>query len=265
MTIHTSLANYCQPRHCADTGVSGISVAVAESLSLAFGGHKVLDSLSFTLPAVSITLLRGENGCGKTTLLNVLNGFIKPDSGQLRLRLNGKEKVVDGKVTPEQVARAGVGRLWQDIHLFFTMTALDNVLAASPKLAVGNLLTTLAAWPSWRRNEKNARERALHHLEMVNMADRAGSSCDMLSVGQMKRVAIARLLQADAELLLLDEPLAGLDRASAEGLLELLARLQKENGKTMLIVEHQHKHLLPVCDRSLFLANGKLTVEEAIQ
>jgi len=240
-----------------------VEVVEAQGISLAFGGHRVLDSLSFNLPAASATLLRGENGSGKTTLLNVINGFIRLDKGTLTINLHHKKNIFSCKFTPEQVARAGVGRLWQDIRLFPTMTALDNVLAATPRFANGNLLTALATLPAWRRDEQTAYERALHHLDMVNMADRAQSSCDMLSVGQMKRVAIARLLQAEAELLLLDEPLAGLDRDSANSLLDLLARLREKHGKTMLIVEHQHEHMLPVCDRSFILADGKLTVQEA--
>lgn len=265
MTLNIDTAEYCRPRDHTAAATTAIAVVEARDLSLAFGGHQVLDGLSFHLPAASVTLLRGENGSGKTTLLNVINGFIRPDKGTLYINLHGRKTIINGESTPEQVARTGVGRLWQDIRLFPTMTALDNVLAATPRFANGNLLTTLAAWPAWRREERTARQRALRHLEVVNMADRAQSSCDMLSGGQMKRVAIARMLQAEAELLLMDEPLAGLDCASANDLLDLLARLREKHGKTMLIVEHQHEHLLPVCDRSLLLFDGKLTVQETKQ
>ncbi len=252
--------------HCRQDGATAAAppAMAVRDISLAFGGQQVLDGLSFHLPAASITLLRGENGSGKTTLLNVINGFIAPDSGVVEFNLRGRRAVFNGTATPERVARAGVGRLWQDIRLFPTMTALDNVMAATRRLAAGNLLDSLAAWPVWRREERAARERAMRNLEAVNMAHRAQSSCDMLSVGQMKRVAIARLLQGEAELLLLDEPLAGLDRDSAAGLIELLARLRDEHKKTMLVVEHRHERLMPACDRVLLLENGRLAEQEPI-
>lgn len=262
VTLNAHMAKHCPPQDralCkADASVSTVEGC---GLSLAFGGHRVLDNLSFCLPAGSVTLLRGENGSGKTTLLNIINGFIRPDKGVLHLNLHGHKTITNGNTTPEALARAGVGRLWQDIRLFPIMSVLDNVLAATPRFAHSNLLLNLAAWPVWRRAERVASESALHHLETVKMADRAQSSCNMLSTGQMKRVAIARLLQAEAELLLLDEPLAGLDRASADGLLALLSRLQAEHGKTMLIVEHRYELLLPVCNRSLLLLDGKLTIQ----
>lgn len=232
----------------------------AENLSLAFGGTCVLDGVSFAIPKGRVILLRGENGSGKTTLLNVLTGFIRPDNGSLCFRFNGKA-LDAGKHSPEQLARRGVGRLWQDIRLFPTMTVLENVLAATPGLMRQNPFWALAAWPFARNEETHARERALRHLKMVGMADRATSSGDKLSVGQMKRVAIARLLQAEAELLLLDEPLAGLDRSASTELLHVLTRINEEQGKTMLIIEHQHERMATVCDETWFLAGGHLSSE----
>lgn len=229
----------------------------AEGLRVAFGGQRVLDGLGFELRLGEAVLLRGENGSGKTTLLNVLSGYIRPDGGRIRMRLKGRE--VDATVAaPEPLARSGLGRLWQDIRLFPTMSVLDNVLVASPELLRRTVLAGIAAWPWVRRQERIARERAFHNLALVSMADRADSSADMLSVGQMKRVALARLLQAEADLWLLDEPLAGLDHKSAEGLLKLLEGLNDDHGKTMLIVEHQHDRMAPLCDRTWFLTEGRL-------
>jgi branched-chain amino acid transport system ATP-binding protein len=238
-------------------------VIQAENLSLAFGGQRLLDEVSFVLPPVGAVLLRGDNGSGKTTLLNVLSGFIRPERGSIYMHLNDRN--VDAVHTsPERLARSGLGRLWQDIRLFPTMTVMENVLTATTGMAGGNPVLALAAWPLVRRQERAARERALANLELVGMAERATSSGDRLSVGQMKRVAIARLLQAGAELLLLDEPLAGLDKKSAEGLISLLNQLNERQGKTLLVVEHQHERMAPVCNETWYLADGKLvTVEMA--
>lgn len=229
----------------------------AEGLRLAFGGHRVLDGLCLDLHAGEAVLLRGENGSGKTTLLNVLTGLIRPDAGRILMCLNGNE--IDAiRISPERLARCGVGRLWQDIRLFPTMSALENVLAATPGLLGSTAVASVAAWPWLRQREGAARERARHNLAQVGMTDRADSSADMLSVGQMKRVALARLLQAEASLWLLDEPLAGLDQESAESLLRLLVKLKHDHGKTLLVVEHQHERMAPICDHTWFLADGRL-------
>lgn len=235
-------------------------VAQADGLSLAFGGQRVLDRLNFVVRSGEAVLLRGENGSGKTTLLNVISALIRPDAGIIRMRLKGRE-VDASRASPERLACAGLGRLWQDIRLFQTMTVLDNVLAASPELRGCTAFAGIVTWPWLRRREQASLERALHNLELVGMADRARSSADMLSVGQMKRVAVARLLQSEADLWLLDEPLAGLDQVSAERLLMLLERLNEDHGRTLLIVEHQHERMAPICDRTWFLTDGCLHEE----
>lgn len=232
-------------------------LVLSENISVSFGGNQVLDGVSFAVPKGRMVLLRGENGSGKTTLLNVLNGFIRPDKGSLTFRLKGH--LLDARNhSPEQLARQGVGRLWQDIRLFPTMTVLENVLAATSGLLRLNPFLAVVVWPFARCEEKLARERALQHLESVGMADRARSSADKLSVGQMKRVAIARLLQAEAELFLLDEPLAGLDQSSCDELITVLQQLKKEQGKTIIIVEHLHERMADICDETLSLSGGRM-------
>lgn len=258
ITVNTAIRvvdEIFQPASCVERQTE--PVVQAEGLSLAFGGQRVLDDVSFVLPAGGAVLLRGDNGSGKTTLLNILSGFIHPKCGSVRMCLNSRS--LDATHTsPERLARAGLGRLWQDIRLFPTMTVMENVLAATAGMAGGNPFFALAAWPLVRRQEEVARDLALANLELVGIADRAASSGDRLSVGQMKRVAIARLLQAGAELLLLDEPLAGLDEESAEVLIKLLNELNEQQGKSLLVVEHQHERMAPVCNETWFLADGKL-------
>ncbi len=139
------------------------------------------------------------------------------------------------------------------------MTVLENVLAATPGLIGQNPFMALAAWPFSRRQEQKARQSALHNLSLVGMEDRANSSGDKLSLGQMKRVALARLLQSGASMLLLDEPLAGLDQDSAASLLSTLEMLRSKEGKTLLIVEHQHEHVERLCDETWYLSGGKLS------
>jgi len=236
-------------------GAQASPCAEVRGVTASFGGQHILKDVTFDLRTGELVLLRGDNGTGKTSLLNILSGFLKPTSGSVKLRL--KEKwVVPHNVGPVNLARHGVGRLWQDIRLFPTMTVLENVLAATPRMLGTNPLFALAAFPLTLRQERQARERAMNNLALVGMDGRASSSCDMLSGGQMKRVALARLLQMEATLLLLDEPLAGLDHDSTETLVSDLYRLRSEHHKTLLVVEHRHERLAAIADRALTLRGG---------
>lgn len=233
----------------------------AEGLSIAFGGQQVLRGVNLDLTGGQIALLRGPNGCGKTTLLNVLSGFLKPDAGAASLQFNGTRVNILNE-TPDRLARLGLARLWQDIRLFPTMTVLENVLAASPHAIGINPARALFALGKVKQQEREFRTQALAWLDMLGMADRADSSGDKLSVGQSKRVAIARMLQTGSKVLLLDEPLAGLDNDSAAKLVEDLNRLADATHRAMLIVEHNHEAITPVCDLRYTLAEGVLMREE---
>lgn len=233
------------------------SCVAVNDVSLSFGGQRILKSVTLELRMGEIVLLRGENGSGKTTLLNTMSGYIAPDRGTVKLFLGGRWVDVH-QISPERLAQLGVGRLWQDIRLFPTMSVLDNVLAATPRLIDKNPFLALMALPLSLRQQRQARELAMKNLSAVVMERRASSSCDMLSVGQMKRVALARLLQTEANLLLLDEPLAGLDADSSDSLVRDLDKLRTEYGKTMLIVEHRHDWIKNIADRVLSLSNGHI-------
>lgn len=233
----------------------------AQGLSIAFGGQQVLRGVDLDLSGGQIALLRGPNGCGKTTLLNLLSGFLKPDAGTASFKFNGANVNILNE-TPDSLARLGLARLWQDIRLFPTMTALENVLAASPHTIGINPIRALFAPGKVKRQEREFRTQAIAWLDMLGMADRCGSSGDKLSVGQSKRVAIARILQTGAKVLLLDEPLAGLDRESAEKLVHDLNRVADTTRKAMLVVEHNHDAITPVCDLRYTLEEGVLLREE---
>lgn len=233
----------------------------AQGISIAFGGQQVLRGVDVELHGGQIALLRGPNGSGKTTLLNILSSFLRPDAGQATLAFNGSTVNIL-RQTPDRLARLGIVRLWQDIRLFPTMTVLENVLAASPHALGIHPFAALFVPGKIRRQEQAFREQAMQWLDLLGMADRAHSSGDKLSVGQSKRVAIARMLQTGAQVLLLDEPLAGLDHESADKLVNDLNRLADTTHKAMLVVEHNHDAIVPVCDIRLTLEEGRLYREE---
>lgn len=221
----------------------------------------MLECVDIELHGGQIALLRGPNGCGKTTLLNILSGFLKPDAGLATITFNGRAVNIL-RQRPDRLAKLGIARLWQDIRLFATMTVLENVLAASPHAFGIHPFAALFSPFKVRRQEHAFRDQAMQWLDLLGMADRAHSSGDMLSVGQSKRVAIARMLQTGAHILLLDEPLAGLDRVSADKLVQDLNRLADTTHKAMLVVEHNHDAITPVCDICLTMDKGKLIREE---
>lgn len=248
-------------RQACHPPASALVHLTVDGLSLSFGGQRVLRDVGFELAGGQVALLRGSNGSGKTTLLNVLSGFLKPDSGNISLKLNGIEIDVL-TATPDYLARGSIARLWQDIRLFPTMTVLENVIAASPHPIGINPFLALFFLRKVKEQEQEFHRQAMNWLDMLGMADRADSSGDKLSVGQAKRVAIARMLQTGSKMLLLDEPLAGLDKGAAEKLISDLKCLAEVTRCSMLIVEHNHEAIMPICDLVFTLNEGVLMSEE---
>ena len=239
----------------------------AEGLHKAFGGQRVLDGVDLTLHQGEVVLLRGENGSGKTTLLNILTGNLEPDRGAIEVmsakceakneegfatrytfprpnifnRLRNKKNSLcaqQSAFTPERLARLGIGRSWQDVRLFGTQSLRDNIAVADPRNPGENPLIALFAPSFARRREAEINRQADAMLARFGLAGRESSSADMISLGQSKRVAIARAVAAGAHILFLDEPLAGLDRQGIRDVLDLLGALVQERGLTLVIVEH---------------------------
>lgn len=226
-----------------------------ESLSKAFSGAKVVDDLSFAVEAGSTVGLVGPNGAGKTTAFNLITGFLALDKG--RVALHGED--ITGR-SPHRIVRAGMARTFQNLRLFDGMDVLDNVLSAIPRESGENPLVALGApWVARRQDRRNA-ERALHWLEYIGLADRRDDLAGDLSYGQRKRVALARLLATDADVLLLDEPSSGVDPGALPGLVELIESLPAL-GKTLVIVEHNLEVVETLCERLLFLERGRLIAD----
>lgn len=250
-------------------------VLSARGLSKAFGGQIVLNDISFTLMRGEVVLLRGENGSGKTTLLNILTGNLEPDAGELHLSVNSAREVFRwprkwwqnlnpfDHFTPERIAWEGVGRVWQDIRLFPTMTVLDNVVLSSPKQAGENPVMALLRLGRINKEELYNEENAIRWLNSLGLGERLHASCDKISLGQMKRVAIARAVHAGAKILFLDEPLSGLDRDGVAEVMRYLDKLVRTDGLTIVIVEHVFNipTVLDLATTVWTLADGNLTVE----
>ena len=246
-------------------------------LRKAFGGHVVLDEVSLDLHEGEVVLLRGDNGSGKTTLLNILTGNLEPDRGSIWLNADGSEENFQfpfpwwqetnpfNHFTPERVANEAIGRTWQDIRLFKSTNLTDNLAVATPGQPGENPFIALVHNGSARRCEVANQRECQALLASIGLGDRADSSADKISLGQTKRVAIARAIHAGARILFLDEPLAGLDADGIADVMALLASLAQRERVTLVIVEHVFNipRILCLAQTVWTLRDGKVEVEAA--
>ncbi len=244
----------------------------ADGLCKSFGGNVVLDRIDLALCKGEVVLLRGENGSGKTTLLNILSGNLEPDAGIVRYSANDTHRSYRfprkwwEKLNPldhfaaEFVSREGIGRTWQDVRLFSSLSLRDNIVVAYPTHLGENPFNAISRIGQVRRREASLRANADAGLARLDLAGRELSSADKISLGQSKRVAIARAVAAGARILFLDEPLAGLDRQGIGSVLGLLKELVQTRGITLVIVEHvfNHIHLHDLVTADWLLDGGKI-------
>lgn len=253
---------------------------LARGVSMRVGGEQLFDGLDCALTPGEIVLLRGENGSGKTTLLHVLSGHLAPDYGDLlysgasssqRFRFPAPPWTMwggfSGSFVPERLAALGVGRSWQHSRPFGSLTVLDNLRVARPDQRGERFMPALMQGLRVRAEEREAAAGAHAALLRFGLADTWDRSAARLSVGQSKRLEILRAVTAGARVLLLDEPLNGLDEAGASAVLGLVSDLARERGVAVLIVEHalHVRRLLPIVDQVWTLRDGRLRVDDREQ
>jgi branched-chain amino acid transport system ATP-binding protein len=227
-----------------------------EGVSKAFGGLQVLSEVGLSVSAGVVHALIGPNGSGKTTLLNCVTGILRPDGGAVRfdgLRIDG--------LRPHRRAVLGIGRTFQNIHLFRGLTALDNVLVGEHCRTRAGLLRAWAR-PPFRplREEALARGRARELLTVVGLADRADQPAETLPLADQRRLEIARALALDPTLLLLDEPAAGMNATETLGLNKLIREIVAA-GRAVLLVEHDITLVMDVSSVVTVLNFGRKIAE----
>jgi len=230
----------------------------AREVIKAFGGHRAVDGLTFTLGRGAITGLIGPNGAGKTTLFNCLAGALKPDGG--RITMAGRDLT---GASPERVFAAGLARTFQIPRPFPALSVLENVMLA-PRGQLGE-----RPWTNWLRpaavaaEERRTREAAMHWLGFVGLAKLADQPARVLSGGQRKLLELARVMVAEPQLVLLDEPGAGVNPALLDQIVEMIARLNRERGTTFLVIEHNMDLVASLCNPVLVMAEGRLLTQGA--
>lgn len=221
-----------------------------------FGGVKAVDGASFTVRRGSVTSLIGPNGAGKTTAFNLVTGFARPDGG--RVRFDGRE-VTNRR--PDQLARAGMVRTFQLTRVLGKMTVLDNVMLAAGDQPGEHFVRAL--WPrSWRGRETQVRERAMGMLGEVGLEAKAADYAATLSGGQRKLLELARALMARPTLVMLDEPMAGVNPTLGRQLLAYLERLRREAGLTVLFIEHDMEVVMGVSDEVVVMGEGRVIMQD---
>jgi branched-chain amino acid transport system ATP-binding protein len=232
------------------------AILVAEDLTKRFGGLRAVDGCSLEVREGSITGLIGPNGAGKTTLFNLLTGFIPPDGG--RVRFKGED--VTG-LPPHAIFRRRMCRTFQIPREFKELSVLENVMV----VAKGQLGEHL--WAPWlvpgrvRRQEAELRTRGTEILSLVGLASLAPAPAWTLSGGQKKLLELARAMMGDPELLLLDEPGAGINPSEMRGLLDDIRRLATERGMTILLIEHHMDVVMSICDHVIVMTQGRKLAE----
>ena len=228
-----------------------------EGVTKRFGGLTAVDGVSLKIRRGSIVSVIGPNGAGKTTLFNCISGTLRPDAGLIRLRGSSSDPISLAGLAPHEVARCGIARTFQNIRLFAGMTVLENVLTGTHVRTHAGWAQAIWPWGRMSRQEQQwACERSLRLLERVGLPEKlAGRPAEALSYGQQRRVELARALALDPELLLLDEPAAGLAFAEKEELMDFLRRL-KQDGLTILLIEHDMRVVMPVSDWVAVLDDG---------
>jgi branched-chain amino acid transport system ATP-binding protein len=229
----------------------------AVDITKQFGGLTAVSDVSFTLPERSIVSIIGPNGAGKTTFFNMLTGFYRPTIGTISF--SGKN--ITG-ARPDQVMKAGMARTFQNIRLFSTMTAAENVMIGEHSRMHSGLFGSIVRTPRTRREEKQVLEKAITELEYVGIKSRWHHQLAInLSYGDQRRVEIARALASDPQVLLLDEPTAGMNPQESAALTDFMRQLREERGMTILLIEHDMKVVMGVSERLTVLDHGEKIAE----
>ena len=232
-------------------------VLEALHVSKVFGGLVAVNDVDFSVPEKGIVSLIGPNGAGKTTFFNCMTGLYKPTTG----RVDFLGRNITGK-RPDLVTKAGVARTFQNIKLFRTMTSIENVQVGMHARLRSRITGMVLRTPFVRREEKQAYEKARELLRFVGLR-RHGDLAMNLSYGDQRRLEIARALASDPQLLLLDEPTAGMNPQESEELRKLMETLRSERGMSVLLIEHDMKVVMNVSDHITVLDHGEKIAEGA--
>ena len=226
-----------------------------EKVSKNFGGLAALSGISFAVEAGEILGIIGPNGAGKTTLFNLITGVLQPSTGAVYYR----EQPITG-IKPHKITELGIARTFQNIRLFGQMSVLENVMIGAHCRTKAGLWQGLWRTGKQRKEEQNIKEKAMAMLGLTGIADEVNTMAGALSYGKQRRLEIARALAADPELILLDEPAAGMNESETEDLRRLITGI-RQLGKAVILIEHDMHLMMSICERLVVLNFGRKIAE----
>lgn len=233
-------------------------VLQVSNVQIVFGGLCAISDASFDLYEGELIGLIGPNGAGKTTMFNMVSGLYTPTSGQISFWDRNDKVQVINKMGPAQLNKLGIARTFQNIRLFGNLSVLDNVRIALHSSRSINPLDVLFRTPKFRQDEKLMTEKSKHLLKLFNIEDKAGELAKNLPYGEQRKLEIVRALASNPKLLLLDEPAAGMNPQETKELMDLIAFIRKEFNLTILLIEHDMKLVMGICERIMVLNYGRI-------
>lgn len=242
-------------------GPGGIKMADTvrlEKVNKRFGGVVVADNIDMMLNAGDIIGLIGPNGAGKTSLFNLISGIVTPNSGTIYFQ----DKPIN-ELSVYQRARLGISRTWQNIRLFQSMSVIDNLLIGSREYKGESIWQTLFKPNDLKRYSGALKEKALHLLERVGVADQWDTQVSEFPYGQQKLVGLARALMNDGTCLLLDEPMAGVE-ADVYDTMKTVVREEAKAGRAICVIEHAISFVKDLCDSAVFMFNGQIIAKGSV-
>jgi branched-chain amino acid transport system ATP-binding protein len=249
-----------QPAESPPPG-AGDAILQTTGVTKVFGGLVAVEDVSFLIPRGRIVSIIGPNGAGKTTFFNMLTGLYKPTFG--RIQFEGRD--ITGR-RPDRIMALGVARTFQNIRLFATMSALENVMVGQHARMKAGLFGSIIRTPRVRTEEKRVTEKAREELRYVGLRDELHDQMSInLSYGDQRRLEIARALASDPSLLLLDEPTAGMNPQESKQLTDFMRTLRDDRGVSVLLIEHDMQVVMGVSEHITVLDHGTKIAEGSPQ
>ena len=231
----------------------GKSILEVKNISLSFGGVKAITDISFDVFEHEIRALIGPNGAGKSSLLNCINGIYKPQEGQILF----KSEILH-KITPNIIAQKGISRTFQNLALFKRMSVLDNILVGRKLHSKANFFEVALQLPRATREEKQNREKCEEIIKFLEIENIKNTPVGKLPYGLQKKVELGRALATEANILLLDEPMAGMNVEEKRDMCRFILKVNDELGTTIVLIEHDMGVVMDISDRVVVLDYGKI-------
>jgi branched-chain amino acid transport system ATP-binding protein len=236
--------------------IEGAPLLAVSGVSKHFGGVRAVEDISLAVRPGGLTSIIGPNGAGKTSMLNIISGFYRPDTGSIRFE--GKD--VTG-TRPSRIAALGIARTFQNIALFAGMTALDNIMLGRHVRMRAGILSSFVYWGLAQREEVAHRARVEELIEFLELEDLRKQPTSGLAYGLRKRVELGRALALDPKLLLLDEPMGGMNQEEKEDMARFILEVNREWGTTIILIEHDMAVVMDISERVAVLDHGRKIAE----